>query len=88
MNNSLEEAGERRKVAREQPLHRRFRFNRVEDISGSSGTGYVAQGVEFADGTVVVRWNSANASTAIYASMGELQNIHGHNGRTKIEWID
>lgn len=82
------EKAERRAQARTGSLHRRFRFNRTEDFSGVSGTGHVAWGVEFPDGTVVLRWNSVTPSTAIYASIKEVQAIHGHEGRTKIEWVD
>ena len=67
---------------------RRFVTVRTEDVSGVSGVGEVAEGVEFTDGTCVLRWRTQYTSTAIYASMAELVAIHGHDGRTQVRWID
>lgn len=66
----------------------RFRLRRVVDASGVSGTGYVADGVRFADGTCVLRWTTSKASTAVYADHETLMDIHGHNGATVCEWVD
>ena len=57
---------------------------RNEDESGVSGTGRVAEGVVFQDGTVALRWLTAWRSTAFYESMEHLEHIHGHHGKTKI----
>lgn len=65
-----------------------FALHRREDASGVSGTGYVAYGVEFHDGVVAMRWDTATSSTAVYASIEELEAIHGHEGRTEIAWFD
>lgn len=67
---------------------RRFRLIRSEDISGVSGTGHVADGVQFEDGKVVTRWRAAIAQTCIWDSIEDVQAIHGHGGATVIEWID
>ncbi len=67
---------------------RRFRLQRLEDESGVSGTGYVAEGVQFSDGTCVLHWDSVTTCTAIYHSHVELIHIHGHEGKTVIEWVD
>ena len=67
---------------------RRFVLNRIEDETGISGTGVVACGVEFPDGTAALRWISEYRSTAVYASMVDVEAIHGHNGRTRIDWVD
>ncbi len=67
---------------------RRFWLNRLEDQSGISGTGHVAEGVEFSDGTVVLRWRSQYRSICVYDSASDLIAVHGHNGRTTIEWVD
>ena len=67
---------------------RRFRLKRNEDESGVSGVGYVAQGVQFSDGTCAMHWLSATSCTAIYHSHVELIHIHGHGGKTEIEWLD
>lgn len=67
---------------------RRFVLRRIEDVSGVSGVGIVAEGVVFSDGIAVLRWTVALSSTAVYASIEELEAIHGHNGATRVEWID
>jgi hypothetical protein len=66
----------------------RFALNRLEDETGISGTGVIADGVEFSDGTAVLRWRTKHSSTAIYASMDDLLAIHGHGGKTIVVWID
>ena len=67
---------------------RRFYFDRREDLTGTSGTGAVAEGVEFTDGTVVLRWLTALASTAVYRNIEECEAIHGHGGATNLVWVD
>jgi hypothetical protein len=69
-------------------LPRRFTLCRVQDVSGVSGTGVVAAGVEFADGVCVLRWMGERASTVVYASMADLKAIHGHGGKTRVDWTD
>jgi len=67
---------------------RRFELHREVDASGTSGTGVVAEGVEFTDGTAALRWKVQLKSTAVYNNVVELEAIHGHNGQTKVVWID
>jgi hypothetical protein len=66
----------------------RFVLDRAEDVSGISGTGIVAEGVMFSDGTAVLRWVVGLRSTAVYDSMDDLVAIHGHNGATQVRWLD
>ena len=45
------------------------------------------QGVVFDDGTVAIRWFTLNGSTAIWPSLEDLMQIHGHPGYgTRWEW--
>ena len=67
---------------------RRFQLNRIEDETGISGTGIVAEGVVFANGKAALSWRTAHTSVAVYDSLQAVKAIHGHNGRTQIEWID
>ena len=67
---------------------RRFHLVRIEDVGGVSGTGVVAEGIQFTDGVAVLRWVSGYRSTAVYASMADIEAIHGHEGRTYIRWMD
>jgi hypothetical protein len=59
-----------------------FHLVRDEDETGVSGTGTVAVGVVFPDGTVAMRWNTNTASTAVYDSLEDVIKIHGHGGKT------
>jgi len=65
---------------------KKFYLQRNEDLSGVSGIGIVAEGVEFSDGTAVIRWLGDKSSTGVYASVRELVRIHGHEGKTVIVW--
>lgn len=68
---------------------RRFNLVRDEDVSGVSGTGIVAEGVEFGDETVAIRWCVGPArSTVIWDDINDAELVHGHEGRTRIEWLD
>lgn len=66
---------------------RTFVLQRDEDVTGVSGTGIVAEGAEFTDGTVVVRWIVGDHhSTALWPDIQAVEEIHGHDGRTRIVW--
>ena len=65
---------------------RLFDLQRDVDESGISGVGVVAEGVEFTDGTVVMRWLTETPSTGLYNSIEELEAIHGHGGCSWVEW--
>ena len=65
---------------------KRFKLKRLEDESGVSGTGYVAEGVKFSDGQCVINWLTDTRSIGIYHSPVELIYIHGHGGKTILEW--
>ena len=64
-----------------------FVLVRDSDPTGISGTGVVAEGVVFSDGTVAMRWTSEHTSTAIYRSVEDVATIHGHEGATRIAYV-
>ncbi len=66
---------------------RLFVLRRTEDESGISGTGDVAEGVEFSNGKCVLCWITQYRSVAVYDSIRELESIHGHDGKTLVVWI-
>jgi len=66
---------------------RLFVLKRDEDETGVSGTGIVAEGVQFSDGTVALRWRSHIQSTALYTSIAACEAIHGHGGKTKVVFV-
>lgn len=66
---------------------RLFELHRDIDESGVSGTGVVAEGVEFWDGEVAMRWKTPTSSTAVYHSIVELDHIHSHGGKTRVVFL-
>lgn len=67
---------------------RLFQLYRRQDETGVSGTGVVAEGVQFTDGTCAMRWRTGTSSTAVYASIEDVLTIHGHGGKTVVLWVD
>ncbi len=63
---------------------RTFYIERLEDVSGVSGTGIVAYGCVFNDGTTVIRWEGDKASTVVWESLEVAEHVHGHGGKTRI----
>lgn len=61
-----------------------FHLERHTDESGVSGTGRVAHGIVWPDGTVGMRWDSEITSFGFYESLERVRAIHGHSGKTKI----
>ena len=66
-----------------------FLLARDEDVSGVSGTGVVAEGVRFSDGSVALRWTSEWPTSVVFHDRGmdSVQAVHGHDGRTRIVWL-
>lgn len=67
---------------------RRFELFRHVDKSGVSGTGVVAEGVEWSDGSVSMRWLGEDPAFANWSGLQGVINVHGHNGATEVRWID
>jgi len=67
---------------------RRFYLLRDYDPSGVSGTGVVAEGVEFSDGMAVMRWRRAPYGLNVYHCMDALIAVHGHGGASHIRFVD
>lgn len=65
---------------------RTFHLARDKDATGVSGTGIVAEGVEFSDGTVALRWLGGNPTSVVFHDngMASVEAIHGHSGATRI----
>ncbi len=75
-------------VNTEKQCGRRFVLHRNEDVSGVSGIGVVAEGVVFHNGLTVITWYSQWKSLVVYQSLADLEDVHGHGGRTTVHWID
>lgn len=69
-------------------IFRRFLLYRYEDQCGVSGTGVIAEGVQFSSNKSVISWLSETPSVEVYDSIDEIERIHGHQGKTVIKWID
>lgn len=67
---------------------RNFRLLRHHDTSGVSGTGWVAEGVQFTCGMVALSWLSDKHVVAIYEDMETLIRVHGHGGDTEVVFTD
>lgn len=71
-------------------------MDRVEDSSGVSGTGVVADFVEFPSGRVVIEWRNEDndrldtddSGLDLRPSMDLAVEIHGHGGRTQFRYDD
>jgi len=69
-------------------MHRRFILERHHDVSGVSGTGTIAEGISFSNGRISLQWLVEPCSLTIFNSVNELLEVHGHNGSTRIIWLD
>lgn len=84
----VEQRRNRRGAGGEVTASRRFHLYRKTDVSGISGPGVVADGVMFPDGACAIHWRSSLYSIEIFGSIRDLEQIHGHSGRTKIVFDD
>lgn len=68
---------------------RLFVLRRHVDVSGISGTGNVADGVEWPDGTASIRWRGEHPSV-VHWDRGRVsvELIHGHGGATEVVFAD
>jgi hypothetical protein len=63
---------------------RTFTLVRKVDVSGVSGTGVVAEGVEFHDGQVVLSWFGKHHTIEVAPKLDDVVAIHGHDGCTEV----
>lgn len=65
-----------------------FVLQRHEDPSGVSGTGVVAHGAEFDDGSVALHWPGATPTTSVWSDIRHVEQVHGHGGSTAVEYLE
>lgn len=90
-------------ISPETAIGKQFVLYRHDDVSGVSGTGVVAEGVEFANGQCALRWYPKDddrvqiakregwkfhGSISIFQSVNEIIHIHGHKGSTEVLYLD
>lgn len=64
-----------------------FVLKREEDESGVSGTGIVAEGIEFGNGKCVLSWRGEPNSMGVFGDIAAVEKIHGHRGKTKVVFL-
>jgi hypothetical protein len=69
-------------------MTRNFKLLRIVDVSGISGTGIIAEGTTFSDGTVVLHWLGDRPTTTIMSELAWVIDLHGHGGKTRLVWDD
>jgi hypothetical protein len=83
--------GERRVVV-ETATPQRFVLYRHHDGTGVSGTGGVATGIVWPDGSAAMRWRADDRdeprSTSVWFSVADLLRVHGHAGDSEIIYLD
>lgn len=71
---------------------KRFYLRRECDASGVSGLGNVAEGCQFDNGWCALVWLTSQDPDddvhAFYHDISRLEEIHGHQGMTKVVWVD
>lgn len=63
---------------------------RNTDVTGFSGTGVVAEGIQFTDGSTVIRWCAPGkpSSTVTWDNITDAMKVHGHDGSTQLVWLE
>ncbi len=68
---------------------KRFVLNRIEDETGVSGTGTVAEGIQFTSDVCVLSWlTEVKSVAAVYDDIETVEALHGHGGKTVVQWVD
>lgn len=78
---------------------KRFKVYRRGDLSETHNNGLQGprdlpqyEGIQFTDGTVVIRWRTEFRSTSFWESFDDLMRVHGHLNdsryQTEVEWLD
>lgn len=66
---------------------RLFRLIREVDVTGTSGTGPVVEGVRFSDDSAVIHWCTGIPTTTYFPHWDQVIAVHGHEGATWVEWL-
>jgi hypothetical protein len=69
-------------------MTRRFELYRYRDPGGVSGTGVVAHGCEFLDGSVSLRWLGDYPCTSVWSDIDSMLAVHGHLGASEVRYLD
>jgi hypothetical protein len=72
--------------SKDEPGIRPFSLKRNEDETGISGTGMVAYGAVLPSGKVIIEWTTENKTIEMFKDIDEMIRLHGHEGKTQIEY--
>jgi hypothetical protein len=61
---------------------KKFYLLRLEDVHSTSGTGVVAEGVIFGDGTGSYTGLTKHKTVTTFVKVKDVMDLHGHGGRT------
>lgn len=68
---------------------RAFVLARHEDPSGISGTGLVAEGVQWTGGSAELHWMTEWETWVHWpGGIDDILAVHGHDGATEVRWIE
>lgn len=68
---------------------RPFVLARHEDPTGISGTGIVAEGVEWTGGSAELHWMTEHETFVHWpGGVDSILAVHGHSGATICRWLD
>jgi hypothetical protein len=67
---------------------RRFELHRDQDASGVSGEGVVCEGIEFTNGMCAITWLTPVRCVGVYENIKNVEEIHGHEGMTRVVFLD
>ncbi len=67
---------------------RPFLLLRHRDVTGVSGTGVVAEGTEWTDGTASLRWRGEYPVISFWQyGIEAIAAVHGHEGATQVRFV-
>jgi hypothetical protein len=70
------------------PAPRVFLLVRYRDVSGVSGTGVVAEGIQWTDGSASLHWYGEHPSVTFWQSgIPAIVAVHGHGGDTRVHFL-
>lgn len=75
------------KAAKAQVPFKRFKLIRTVDVTGISGTGDIAYGVQYPDQSCALFWLK-HGTHGYYKNIGQLRDIHCYNDNARVEWVD
>jgi hypothetical protein len=62
---------------------------RHRDVSGVSGTGVVAEGTVWSDGSASLLWPGRDRAAVFWpGGVRAIEAVHGHQGSTEVRYLD